>query len=454
MSVVIAYPHGWEKSAVFDECLHRLMENVGGRIDVARLPSFGVAGRLHDIRNQQVKAFLDQSNHEWLWLIDDDMAFAPNLLDLLLDAADPNERPVIGGLCFGQKILRFNEMMVPELSIFPTIYKWDPQGKCFSSASEYPDNAFVKVAGTGAACLLIHRKVLELVRENWGDVWFTPVGGAGGDPDAHFSEDLSFCGRLGQLEVPVYVHTGIKTGHQKPRWLTDELFRAQQTVKGERWVVIPTKNNLNQLRDLIGQLREQGEADGIVVVDNGMSRTGRNWLSSQKDLTVLEMPGAGIHHMWNAGADLVPDGADVAFLNDDLAIGPGFLSGLQEALGGSVVVSCPNYDGRTQQMSTTDICANRYDGTGGISGFAFMVHGPFLRSYSFPEDCMWWFGDNDLMLTVASQGLTGVVLVSPTVEHLDGGGQSGDWQSEEMKAQTDADFDAFAAKWGAVKVPA
>jgi hypothetical protein len=40
------------------------------------------------------------------------------------------------------------------------------------------------------------------------------------------------------------------------------------------------------------------------------------------------------------------------------------------------------------------------------------------------------------------------------VEHLDGGGQSGDWQSAEMKAQTDADEAAFMAKWGAVKVPA
>lgn len=454
MTVVVAYAHGAEQSSVFAESLRLLLDHTP---DTIPLSWFGVTGGIHRTRNGMVKTFLDQSDHEWLWMVDSDMAFAPDTVDMFLSVADPQEFPVVGGLCFGQRTSGRDELNIPLFEQYPTIYKLNPDTMSFGAVDEYPDNAFMRCAGTGGACLFIHRTVLEAMREQVGDHWFTPVAGAGGDPQEPFSEDLSFCVRLGQLGVPLHVHTGIRTGHQKPAFLTHESFMAQGTLpvqRGERWVVIPTKNNFGQLRDLIGQLRSQGEADGIVIVDNGVNRTGRNWLSSQKYLTVIEMPGAGIHHMWNAGADLVPDGADVAFLNDDLRIGERFLSGLQDGLTGNRVVTSPNYDQRTHETVTTNIAANRYDGTGGISGFAFMVSGQFLRSYRFPEDCMWWFGDNDLMLTVAQAGKTGVVLTSPTVEHLDGGGQTGDWEAAEFKKQTDADEVAFMAKWGAVKVPA
>ena len=45
-------------------------------------------------RNQVVKAFLGQTPAEWLLFIDADMGFEPDLIERLLDAADPVKKPV------------------------------------------------------------------------------------------------------------------------------------------------------------------------------------------------------------------------------------------------------------------------------------------------------------------------------------------------------------------------
>lgn len=447
MKVVISYPHGDEQSSIFAGCLHRVLETTD--MDLVRMPSFGATGRIHEIRNQAAAWFLDRTDGDALWMIDSDMAFPPWTLKALVDVMDVNERPVVGGLCFGQRTLRFTDAGYPDSEVYPTIYMWNPSLDVFQHVDDYPDDTLIRCAGTGAACLLIHRTVLESLREKVGDHWFSPVGGAGGDPLEFFSEDLSFCGRLMEHQIPLHVHTGIRTGHQKSRWLDHDMFRAQQSEPRPRWVVIPSKNNLDQLRPLIQELQAQGEADGIVVVDNGYGRTGRNWLSTA-GVTVVECSG-GIHEMWNAGRDEVwrHGPADVAFLNDDLKIGPDFLSGLQAGLADAVVV-CPNYDGRdiTAPVFTHEICANRYDGSGGVAGFAFMVRGDFLDDYRFPDDLQWWYGDNDLLLTAMVRGEQCAVLPSPTVEHLNG--QTGDWGSPEMVAVTEKDREKFLTKWSPI----
>src|SRR5690606_5921285 len=62
---------------------------------------------------------------EWLFMVDADMGFMPDALDRLVAAADPVERPVIGGLCFAQRFAAaVGEMFVPTYVAIPTIYDW------------------------------------------------------------------------------------------------------------------------------------------------------------------------------------------------------------------------------------------------------------------------------------------------------------------------------------------
>lgn len=172
-------------------------------------------------RNLVVENFLDRSGAEWLFFVDTDMGFEGDALERLLLAADPVTRPVVGGLCFAMKHMQpdgmggFHVLPVPTLFMFA---RNDNQGVGFANRFIYPPETMVQVAGTGAAFLLIHRSVLEAMREKYGNRWFNFVQYEDG---ATVSEDLSFCWRLAELQIPVFVHTGVKVTHHKELWLSE-----------------------------------------------------------------------------------------------------------------------------------------------------------------------------------------------------------------------------------------
>jgi GT2 family glycosyltransferase len=143
-----------------------------------------------------------------------------------------------------------------------------------------------------------------------------------------------------------------------------------------------------------------------------------------------------------------------AFLNNDIEIGPKFMSTLSAAVEdrSDVQAVSANYDGRTADTSVvevTDICAGRYDGTGGLAGFAFMVRGDWFTSgYRFPEECKWWYGDNDLVTAITAAGGKVGLAIGATCVHLDGGGKTaGDWSDGKWSEQLAADREAFETRW-------
>jgi hypothetical protein len=92
----------------------------------------------------------------------------------------------------------------------------------FANRFIYPPETLVQVAGTGAAFLLIHRSVLERVRAEYGEQWFNLIQYEDGTT---VSEDLSFCYRLLEHQIPVFVHTGVKITHHKEMWLDEHDYR-------------------------------------------------------------------------------------------------------------------------------------------------------------------------------------------------------------------------------------
>lgn len=171
-------------------------------------------------RNRIVTKFLERDDAEWLLFIDSDMAWTPEAFERLIDCADVDSRPIVGGLCFG--------MMAGRPA--PTIYHLaDLDGQITTvRVNDYPRDELVHCAATGAAFLLIHRRVLEAMAEqqfNAGFPWFqetelrgSPVG-----------EDITFCVRAGILGIPIHVNTAVKIGHHKSQLLTEELFDRSQT---------------------------------------------------------------------------------------------------------------------------------------------------------------------------------------------------------------------------------
>jgi len=219
--VVMAFIHPGQTSAFFTTSLvgSLLFDSVGPRRVVGMLNEWSSAN-VSAARNTLVAKFLDNyPQAEWLWFVDADMAWDHDALDRLMVVADRDTAPVLGGLCFGAS----------GDALFPTIYRFtEVDGKITTyRVNDYARDSVVQVAATGAAFLLIHRRVLEAMRAkgfNKAFPWFQETELAG-DP---CGEDITFCIRAGLLDIPVHVHTGVKVGHHKSQLLTEELFTSQQ----------------------------------------------------------------------------------------------------------------------------------------------------------------------------------------------------------------------------------
>ncbi len=180
-------------------------------------------------RNTVTRKFLDETQAEWLLMLDADMTFQPDLPDALLACANPdpaseNFAPIVGGLCFG----------VDGGKLFPTMYDFryiDDRLQTVRYES-YPADAMFQVGATGAACLLIHRTVADAIRrENFNAVypWFQETELSG----ERCGEDITFCLRAAKLGFPVFVNTAVDVGHQKTQVLTVDLYREQRAAVGK-----------------------------------------------------------------------------------------------------------------------------------------------------------------------------------------------------------------------------
>src|SRR6185369_8129881 len=181
-------------------------------------------------RNIAVAGFLAEAKADWFCWFDTDMGFAPETVDLLLQAADPIDRPIMGGLCFANREVE-NDGMGGRIALAaPVIMDWKTvdgeQG--FDTRWNYALNAIVRCDGVGSACVLIHRSVFERIQAEFGPNWYSRAR----NPSTNqlISEDLSFCVRANALEIPIHVHTGVKTTHAKRIWLSEDHYWQQRSL--------------------------------------------------------------------------------------------------------------------------------------------------------------------------------------------------------------------------------
>jgi len=225
-TVCIAIPHDGSVDAQLTLDLVALMRERKTRIDSLQLVQ-GV-GLLARTRNLIVKNFLDDSNADWLLMVDSDQSLPLSAFDLLVDSAHKDDRPVVAGLVFAA--FYENQSLRP----VPAIYNIAPNGAMLP-IDDYPKNSLFQVDGSGTGCLLVHRRVLEAIREkanpNQGTDWCWFFDGA--IEGRWFSEDLLFCRKILALGFPIFAHTGAILGHHKQFWLDDrhhDQWKAENTI--------------------------------------------------------------------------------------------------------------------------------------------------------------------------------------------------------------------------------
>ena len=230
-TVVVAYVHPGTVSAYFTKSLMLtlLFDRLPGRGQqrIVNVIDDWSSANISQSRNELTRQFLDDTSADWLMWIDSDMAWQPEALEQLLAVADPTERPIVGGLCFGA--------LHDEL--FPTIYhltELESGGFSTIRVLDYPKDALIRCTATGAAFLLIHRSALEAIRGhgfNRTFPWFQETENAG----QPVGEDITFCLRAGLLGIPVHVNAAVKVGHHKSTLLTEERFAAQRaSIESEK----------------------------------------------------------------------------------------------------------------------------------------------------------------------------------------------------------------------------
>jgi GT2 family glycosyltransferase len=128
--------------------------------------------------------------------------------------------------------------------------------------------------------------------------------------------------------------------------------------------------------------------------------------------------------MWNRGIEAVGRDAHIAFLNDDVRLSPECLSSLANSLDNDPIIGiiCPNYSTveMAEDRQVFNTCGSRYDGTGGLAGFAMMLRSDLAKVYIFDEQLTWWYGDDDVLLWVTrTMGMHAVISHTARCQHAD-----------------------------------
>jgi hypothetical protein len=416
-NVLIGYLHPNEVPASFHKSFFDLMgHDMSGPRNVKSWAMIKCgAGGIPEGRNDLTKKFLE-GDCEWLFMIDADMGFEQHTLDGLLTFADPKERPIVGGLCFAQRESVPDGMGGFRCFPRPCILDWvtnDEGISQFVGRAHYPVNTLIKAGATGGAMLLIHRSVMESVRDKYGQVWFDQVPdptGAG-----KMGEDISFFVRTQSLSIPLYVHTGIRTTHYKHLWLGEEdfwtSFEAPPATE-ECDVIVPVLHRPQNVRPLMESLwASTGLATAYFVCEHD---------DEEEIAEVIRWGGVALT---DPGAHTFAEKCNFAYqettspwlllVGDDVRFRSAWLNHAQDV--------ARRY--KADVIGTNDLCNPR------VTRGEHATHPMIRRSYIDEQGSSWdgpgvvcgpyrhWFTDDEIV-TVAKQRGTFQAALGSQVEHM------------------------------------
>ena len=157
-----------------------------------------------------------QRDYDWLFWLDSDMVFGPDLLERLLAEAKEKDLDVLSGLYF-KRTTPTEPVILKKLD-----WRVNAEGAVEREAEaylDYPRDALFEVEGAGTGCLLTRVGIYRKVMERFGITPFQPLPNLG--------EDYSFCWRLKQLGIRMHCDSRIKLGHAGAWIYNEEMYLKQ-----------------------------------------------------------------------------------------------------------------------------------------------------------------------------------------------------------------------------------
>lgn len=159
--------------SLFSACATKLRTPEGSKLE------WCIGGDWCGARNDLVRQAIEEE-HDWLWFMDDDHAFAPNLLERLLE----HNVPLVMPFCLQR--------------VYPFAPVFSADGHLSLDVADY--DGLVEVRSGGCAGMLIKREVLLALEEPWFEY-------------ADRSEDVIFCEKAREAGFPLYVDFDARLGH-------------------------------------------------------------------------------------------------------------------------------------------------------------------------------------------------------------------------------------------------
>jgi hypothetical protein len=424
----VAYSFHYSVFGLFTDDLRRHKRISRGGIIAIRTNS----GQITSARNQAVK-YLLQSDAPWLLWIDTDMGFQPDLMERLLEVADPIERPIVGALCFSQREVGPDGLGGYQTLATPTIFDWVSASEAgddlggFSVRYDYPPNEVVRCAATGAAAVLIHRSVFELIGTKYPGEWYHRIPAR----DGAMGEDLSFCMRAQALDIPIHVHTGVRTTHAKRIWLSEQDFLAQTIAPpatDEVAVLVPVLGRPEHAQPFMASLRAStGLATAYAVCDYHDDEALAAWKQAGAEVLIypgleandrgqptgnyLERPGTFAEKV-NYGSEMTLE-PWLLLVGSDVHFHPGWWDHARHAAGDRYHVVATNDLGNPRvvagEHATHPLIRRAYVDEVGASW-----DGPGVVAH---EGYRHWFVDDEIVTAAKQRGVFTAALAS-RVEHL------------------------------------
>lgn len=181
-------------------------------------------------RNEIVETFLKQRFAHWLLFLDNDVVFPADTFEALLALADPVEHPIVGGLYLTPLNTDPNDPRIMEY--LPT-WTYDAGWERAPVRSVNFDEPLMELHTCGMGCTLIHRSVLEKMRDAYPDdpwKWYShDLLAIDGGEFQRCGEDVTFCTRARNLGFTVWGAPNVRCGHIKSHLLHPLSYRADRS---------------------------------------------------------------------------------------------------------------------------------------------------------------------------------------------------------------------------------